>query len=97
MRGGAVNSIISETRKAGREVDFAIVRDGVLDELLEVKYSDPEVSRHLKYYVKKLKPAKATQIVANLKNPFDRDGIRVTGPLEYFADPPWKQTVVGAQ
>ncbi len=83
--------------KEGREVDFAIVRDGVLDELLEVKYSDPEVSRHLKYYVKKLKPAKATQIVANLKNPFDRDGIRVTGPLEYFTDPPWKQRVIGTQ
>ena len=77
--------------KEGREVDFAIIRDGVLEELIEVKYTDTSVSRHLKYYAKKLNPAKATQIVAGLKEPFDQDGIRITGPLEYFADPPWKK------
>ena len=77
--------------KEGREVDFAIIRDGVLEELIEVKYTDTIVSRHLKYYAKKLNPAKATQIVAGLKEPFDQDGIRITGPLEYFADPPWKK------
>ncbi|MCI5225012.1 MAG: DUF4143 domain-containing protein [Candidatus Electrothrix sp. AR4] len=76
--------------KEGREVDFAIVRDGVLEELIEVKYKETAVSRHLKYYVDKLKPVKATQLVATLDKPFDQDGIRVTGPMDYFADPPWK-------
>lgn len=47
--------------KEGREVDFAIVRDsGVLEELIEVKYKETAVSRHLKYYVEKLRPVKAT-------------------------------------
>ncbi len=77
--------------KEGREVDFAIVRDGRLEELIEVKYTDSTVSRHLKYYAGKLSPLKSTQIVATLKEPFDRNGIRVTGPLDYFADPPWKR------
>ena len=37
----------------------------------------------------KLKPVKATQLVATLDRPFDQDGVRVTGPMDYFADPPW--------
>jgi predicted AAA+ superfamily ATPase len=75
--------------KEGREVDFAIVRDGVLEELIEVKYRETAVSRHLKYYVEKLKPARATQLVATLDTPFDQDGVRLTGPVDYFANPPW--------
>jgi predicted AAA+ superfamily ATPase len=77
--------------KEGREVDFAIVQDGILVELVEVKYSDNTVSRSLKYYTDKLKPTKSTQIVATLKEPFDQDGIRITGPLEYFSSPPWQK------
>ena len=76
--------------KEGREVDFAIVRDGVLEELIEAKYSDSSLSRHLKYYTEKLRPVRSTQIVATLKEPFDQDGIRVTGPLTYFTSPPWQ-------
>ena len=77
--------------KDGREVDFAIVRDNVLEELIEVKHNDTSVSRHLKYYVDKLKPVRATQLVATLDKPFDQDGIRVTGPLDYFTNPPWAE------
>ncbi len=79
--------------KEGREVDFAIVRDGVLAELVEVKYSDSAVSRSLKYYTDRLKPEKSTQIVATLREPFDQDGIRVTGPLDYFVLPPWRKNL----
>lgn len=79
--------------KEGREVDFAIVRDGVLEELIEVKFKDSPVSNHLKYYADKLTPPKVTQIVGSLKEPFDKDGIRVTGVLDYFADPPWEKEV----
>ena len=79
--------------KEGREVDFAVVRDGALEELIEVKYNDSSVSRHLKYYAKKLGSPRTTQIVASLKDPFDQDGIRITGPLDYFADPPWKRSI----
>ncbi|MCI5222299.1 MAG: hypothetical protein D3924_06410 [Candidatus Electrothrix sp. AR4] len=61
----------------------------MLEELIEVKYNDTAVSRHLKYYAAKLKPARVTQLVATLDKPFDQEVVRVTGPLDYFADPPW--------
>jgi predicted AAA+ superfamily ATPase len=72
--------------KEGREVDFAVVRDGKLDELIEVKFSDERVSKSLLYYANRLKPQKATQIVATLKRPYDRDRIRVTDPISYFRE-----------
>lgn len=71
--------------KEGREVDFAIIKEGRLDELVEVKWSDDTLSNALRYYTQRLKPARATQIVAHLRHPYDRDGIRVTTPLDYFA------------
>jgi uncharacterized protein len=70
--------------KEGREVDFAIVKEGVIEELVEAKLSEDEISRSLLYYAKKLRPKKATQIVANLGRPYDRDGITVTDPSTYF-------------
>lgn len=76
--------------KDGREVDFAVIKDGVLEELIEVKYSDEELSPALRYFNERLHPAKATQIVATLDKPYDRGGIRITSPFRYFADnTPW--------
>lgn len=71
--------------KEGREVDFVIVIDGRIVELIEVKFDDERISPALRYYAERLKPERATQIVATLKHPWDRDGIRVTSPLHYFA------------
>ncbi len=75
--------------KEGREVDFAILRDGELEELVEVKYGDDGISPALRYYTARLKPKRATQIVAGLDKPYDRDGIRVTDPFRCFAKAPW--------
>jgi predicted AAA+ superfamily ATPase len=72
--------------KEGREVDFAIVKDGQLKQLIEVKYSDSSVSRSLKYYSERLNPEKAVQITAHLKHPFDIDNIRVTDAGTFFGD-----------
>ncbi len=71
--------------KEGREVDFAVFVDGELTELIEVKTGDARISPHLRYYAQRLKPPKATQIVAHLEHPFDQDGIHVTSVLHYFA------------
>ncbi len=71
--------------KEGREVDFAIVKENRLQELIEVKWSDKKISRHLRYYSERLKPAKATQIVANLSKPFDHGNMQVTDPISYFS------------
>jgi len=70
--------------KEGREVDFAIIKEGRLEELIEVKYSDENVSKHLLYYAKRLKPNKVTQIVANIKRPYDKGRIKVVDPITYF-------------
>lgn len=70
--------------KEGREIDFAIIKEKRLEELIEVKYSDESISKHLIYYAERLKPKKATQIVANLKRPYDRGRISVIDPISYF-------------
>lgn len=70
--------------KEGREVDFAIIKEGRLEELIEVKYSDENISKHLLYYAERLKPERATQIVATLKRPFDKGNIKVIDPITYF-------------
>jgi len=70
--------------KEGREVDFVLIKEGGIEELIEVKYTGEEISKSLLYYADRLKPKKATQIVANLKRPFDKNGVSVTDPLSYF-------------
>jgi len=70
--------------KEGREVDFLIIKEGIVEELVEAKYSDENVSRSLVYYTQRLKPKKATQITATIKRPYDKDNIRVTDPISYF-------------
>jgi predicted AAA+ superfamily ATPase len=72
--------------KEGREVDFAVLKDGKLEKLIETKYSDEDISRSLSYYSERLKPKSSTQITANLKRPFDKNGIRVTDPISYFSN-----------
>jgi len=70
--------------KEGREVDFAIVKDGVIEQLIEVKLSDRNVSRSLHYYAERLQPKKIVQIVGNLAHPFTKNGVLVINPVDYF-------------
>lgn len=70
--------------KEGREVDFAVIKEGRLVELIEAKYSDKNISKHLLYYAERLKPEKVTQIVANIKRPYDKGRIKVVNPITYF-------------
>ena len=71
--------------KEGREIDFVILKNGEIQELIEAKHTEENVSRSLRYYVKRLRPKKATQIVANLKKPYSSGIISVTNPLAYFS------------
>ncbi len=70
--------------KEGREVDFVILKEGVLEELIEVKFSDDKVSKHLTYYAEKLNPPKVTQIVAILKHSYSVGKINIVAPGTYF-------------
>jgi len=73
--------------KEGREVDFAVIKEGRLIELIEAKHSDENISKHLLYYANRLKPKKATQIVAQIKRPYDKGRIKVVDPITYFGKP----------
>jgi predicted AAA+ superfamily ATPase len=68
--------------KEGREVDFAVVRDGKLIEIVEAKWSDRNVSKSLEYYAEKLRPARARQIVGDLKRPYDSGRIEVRSAVD---------------
>ena len=70
--------------KEGREVDFAMIKEGELVELIEVKYSDENISKSLLYYANRLKPPRATRIVAHIRRPYDQGNIRVTDAISYF-------------
>lgn len=76
--------------KDGREVDFVTVVNQKVVDLIEVKHTDTDISSSLKYYADKLKPERATQLVAQLKKTFTKDGILVTNPIEFFKNSPWK-------
>jgi hypothetical protein len=69
--------------KEGREVDFAVLKEGKLEELIEVKYSDEKISKSLKYYSERLNPKRAIQITANIKRSYEKSGIKVTDPISY--------------
>ncbi|MFV1975302.1 MAG: ATP-binding protein [Candidatus Scalindua sp.] len=75
--------------KEGREVDFAIVKEGKIVELIEVKYNKTEISKSLQYYSERLQPEKSIQIVATLRRPYSKGKLRVEGPLESLTCSPW--------
>jgi predicted AAA+ superfamily ATPase len=70
--------------KEGREVDFVTVKDGVVEELIEVKLTDCQPSSALQYFARHLKPKRAVQIVAHLPRSYHDKNILVTSALEYF-------------
>jgi predicted AAA+ superfamily ATPase len=78
--------------KEGREVDFVILRDNIIQELVEVKYGDDSLSPALRYYTKRLQPANSTQLVAGLEREFHQHDILLSNPLKYFSNPPWQST-----
>ncbi len=67
--------------KEGREVDFVILKDGLVDELVEAKFSETKISLPLSYYAERLKPRKARQIVAQLKRPYNKGLLAVEGAV----------------
>jgi len=70
--------------KEGREIDFVIIKENSLEELIEAKWSDDKISKSLLYYAERLKPQKATQITAHVRRPYSHGRIQVTDPLSYF-------------
>ncbi len=71
--------------KEGREVDFAILKEGKLTHLLEAKYSDQNIDKNLVYYSERFSPSKAIQVVCQLTRPYDRGKLNVVSPIPLLA------------
>jgi predicted AAA+ superfamily ATPase len=68
--------------KEGREVDFAILKDRRLVELIEAKWADDQPTRSLAYFSEKLRPARSTQICAQLKRAHSVKGIQIVTAID---------------
>lgn len=75
--------------KDGREVDFVTLINDRVEDLIEVKNNDTNISSSLKYYSQKLCPKRTVQLVGQIKKSFHQDHILVTHPTEFFKNPPW--------
>jgi len=62
--------------KERKEVDFALVLDQHIEKIIEVKYSDPSIAPHFRYFHEKYK-LPAVQIVKELKRERMDQGIEV--------------------
>ena len=71
--------------KEGREVDFVITKDRKLESLIEVKWSDDQVSKNLIYFSEKLQPATSLQLVANLKREYTKNKLQVLSAMDYLS------------
>lgn len=72
--------------KEKREVDFVLLRDKKICEIIEVKWSDTEIDSSLQYYQKKLNPPQATQIVGIPAEIYDKHKIRVISAIDSLSE-----------
>jgi len=69
--------------KDGREADFALVKDGTIDLLLEAKYSESEIDTNLKYFTDKLS-LNGLQVVKELRQEKTAGRINVVSAEKYL-------------
>ncbi len=69
--------------KDGQEVDFVLSQDGVLQQAIEVKLSDNNLSKHLKMFHDKY-GIPSIQIVKNLKYSYQIHGIEILKAEDYL-------------
>ncbi len=62
--------------KERKEVDFALVFDQQIEKIIEVKYADPTISSHFRYFHEKYK-LPAVQLVKDLKREKIEQGIEI--------------------
>ncbi len=72
--------------KEKHEVDFAVIKDGKLDSLIECKWSDSSLATSLKYFSDRLKPKQAVQLVAEARNNKSYGNIQLVKAHEWLAE-----------
>ncbi len=70
--------------KEGHEVDFVLVRDRTVVELIEAKWSDPKPSKSLLYFGEKIGVPKITQMVGTLKTSTTKNKLSIIHPIDRF-------------
>ena len=71
--------------KDGKEVDFALAEKGVLTHFLEVKLSSDSVTRNLKYFKGAHISVKAIQLVQNVRNEQEIEGVSLVRAGDWLA------------
>ena len=71
--------------KDKKEIDFALVIDGEIDIVIEVKLSDMKISPSLAYFQKKYQFPKVIQLVKNLKNEHIESSIEVRNTVSFLS------------
>ena len=69
--------------KDGEEVDFAIVKNGVVETIIEAKLADKEISKALMKFSQKY-DYPAIQLVKNLKHEYQQGGVRVLSAEKFL-------------
>ena len=71
--------------KDGREIDFALSRQGKVEQLIEIKLSDDVPSSSLHFFLKRIPEASACLLVHNLRRERQRDAVSVRVAGEWLA------------
>jgi len=71
-----------------REVDFVLSQWADITHIIEVKKSSTKISRHLKYFAKKLSPTHTVQVIYNIDPEHDVmvDGVRVVSMQKFLGE-----------
>ncbi len=72
--------------KEKREVDFLTVIDKKIIDLVEVKYSEDQLSQNLKYFADRLKPQLPVQVVMNLKRELSKNSIPIRKGADWLSE-----------
>ena len=81
---GEKNQLCYVRDREKREVDFAVVRDGALERLIEVKTADDTFSKSLGYFQERLQPKEAIQVVGLLKTKASTLALRMTTAVDFL-------------
>ncbi|MBU1184166.1 MAG: ATP-binding protein [Pseudomonadota bacterium] len=71
--------------KDGREIDFALSRQGKVEQLIEIKLSEKVPTPSLRFFRKRLPEASALLLVHNLRREEQRDGISILLAGQWFS------------
>ena len=71
--------------KDGLEVDFAIVANNNVEVVIEVKTSDTDISKSLRYF-QRIYALPAVQLVQILRNEFNSYNVKVLDLVKYLSE-----------